>query len=67
MSISSGLSILIAFFIIKLYIARIRGQQDNLTPDKLRIETMEGTILYGRTEYNCILIKNIWKKKKIQN
>lgn len=41
MSISSGLSILIAFFIIKLYIARIRGQKDNLTEDKLRIETME--------------------------
>lgn len=35
------LSALIAFFIIKLYILRIKGQEENLKKGKLRMETLE--------------------------
>ena len=42
MLISATLSCVIAYFIIKLYVMRIRGQKPNLTKKQLRMETMEG-------------------------
>ena len=39
---TSILSGLIAYFIIKLYIIRIKGQDENLKKGNLRMETLEG-------------------------
>ena len=39
---TSILSGLIAYFIIKLYIIRIKGQEENLKKGNLRMETLEG-------------------------
>lgn len=39
---TSILSALIAYFIIKLYIIRIKGQEENLKKGNLRMETLEG-------------------------
>ena len=36
------LSSLIAYFIIKLYIKRIKGQEENLKKNRLKMETLEG-------------------------
>ena len=44
---TSILSGLIAFFIIHLYIIRIKGQEPNLTKQKLRMETMDGKHLWA--------------------
>lgn len=45
MLLSSLLSMMISFFIIRLYVMRIKGQKENLTDERLRIETLEGFIL----------------------
>merc|ERR1712147_105581 len=37
----SLLSMMISFFIIRLYVMRIKGQKENLTDERLRIETLE--------------------------
>lgn len=41
MLLSSLLSMTISFFIIRLYVMRIKGQKENLTDERLRIETLE--------------------------
>jgi len=41
MLLSSALSMMISFFIIRLYVMRIKGQKENLTDERLRIETLE--------------------------
>ena len=56
MLISATLSCVIAYFIIKLYVMRIRGQKPNLTKKQLRMETMEGKPARGhRTHTNADL------------
>ena len=49
---TSILSALIAYFIIKLYIIRIKGQEENLKKGNLRMETLEGKkcIFLGTSE-----------------
>ena len=37
---------MISFFIIRLYVMRIKGQKENLTDERLRIETLEGKSVY---------------------
>lgn len=40
MIISSFLSVVLSYFIIRLYVMRIKGQKENLTEARLRIETL---------------------------
>jgi len=61
MLISATLSCVIAYFIIKLYVMRIRGQKPNLTKKQLRMETMEE---YMEDEFEK---KSKKKKKKSMN
>merc|ERR1719383_952678 len=57
MLLSSLLSMMISFFIIRLYVMRIKGQKENLTDERLRIETLE--------EYEELkAAKKLMKKKK---
>merc|ERR1712227_104716 len=41
MLLSSVLSMMISFFIIRLYVMRIKGQKENLTEERLKIETLK--------------------------
>ena len=58
MIISSFLSVVLSYFIIRLYVMRIKGQKENLTEARLRIETLAGLdLIFGQIDH-IFLIQN---------